>query len=105
MTTSKKRWSASEARAAIAAWQQSGQSMAAFARQHGFDPQRLGWWRRRLGGSKTPVELVPVVVRSPTRRQSEVRVQLEGCEVEVSELSTASAEWVATLARALREGR
>jgi len=43
-----RRWSADEARAVLVAAKQSGLSMPAFAEQHGLDPQRVYWWRRRL---------------------------------------------------------
>lgn len=104
MTTTKKRWTASEARKVLAEWQQSGESMAAFARRQGLVVQRLKWWQRRLAKAAPPVELVPMVMR-PARAASALRVQLEGCEVEVAELTSESAAWLAALARALREAR
>ena len=41
------RWTASDAKAALDECAKSKLSAAAFAREHGFDPQRLYWWRRR----------------------------------------------------------
>ena len=47
-TRSRRRWTAAEAEGVVEAWRASGQSMRAFARQRGFDVQRLGWWKKRL---------------------------------------------------------
>jgi hypothetical protein len=46
-----------------------------------------------------------VVVSASQRNTGIVRVVMEECAVELGELTAASAEWVALLARALREGR
>lgn len=43
------RWSAADAYSALAAAEKSGLSLRAFAQSEGVDPQRLYWWRRRLG--------------------------------------------------------
>lgn len=48
-----KRWSAADARGALAAARDSGLSLRAFARREGLDPQRLYWWHRRLGADAT----------------------------------------------------
>ena len=44
----RRRWTAVEARAALAALASSGLSQIAFAAREGLDPQRLGVWRRKL---------------------------------------------------------
>ena len=44
-----KRWSEAEARKMLAAVAKSGLSDRAFGLERGMDPQRLSWWRRRLG--------------------------------------------------------
>ncbi len=43
------RWTRADAEAALRVWQGSGLPLATFAKQHGIVPQRLHWWRRRLG--------------------------------------------------------
>jgi len=43
-----RRWSESEAREVLASLERSGQTMAAFAAEHGLDVQRLYYWRRRV---------------------------------------------------------
>jgi len=50
------RWSEEEARRALAALEESGLTIRAFAAQARLDPQRLARWRRRLA----------VVVEAPT---------------------------------------
>jgi hypothetical protein len=57
------KWTEVEARAALRAWRQSGLSLAAFAERQGIVPQRLYWWRSKLGDDAT-VDLVPVTVEA-----------------------------------------
>ena len=45
----RRRWTETEARAALAALASSGLSQSAFAAREGFDTQRLRVWRRKLG--------------------------------------------------------
>lgn len=54
-----RRWTAVEARAALAALKSSGLSARAFARREGLDAQRLRAWARRL-------EVPNAVAASPT---------------------------------------
>jgi transposase-like protein len=44
------RWTEDDARVVLAALDRSGQSVRAFAEEHGLDPQRLYAWRRRVAG-------------------------------------------------------
>ena len=53
------RWSAEDARIIFAAWEESKLPAADFAGKHGFDVQRLYWWRRRLGAPNEAAELEP----------------------------------------------
>ena len=55
-------WTEVEARGVLEAWRKSGASIEAFARGRGLVPQRLYWWKRKLGiaGRKDRVALVPV---------------------------------------------
>lgn len=58
-------WTEVEARSVLGAWRRSGQSIETFARTRGLVPQRLYWWKRKLGiaAAKTKeVGLVPVRV-------------------------------------------
>jgi len=45
---SRRRWTTTDARAALAALGESGLATSAFAQQQGLDPERLRRWRRRL---------------------------------------------------------
>jgi transposase len=108
---SQQRWSESEAQEILALLQRSGQSVAAFAREQGLTPQRLYWWRKRLGGGaawrpseEVHVDLVPVQITEDARAVSEAVVVVRlpsGVVLEVP--PTASPHWTAALARALEE--
>ena len=100
-----------DARRVLAAWRRSGLSAAAFAHEHGLNPQRLGWWRKRLAAwsaatratTDSLVSLVPAEVRSSRGLDgvdgTTVVVRLPD-EVAI-EIASASSEWVAALVRAL----
>jgi hypothetical protein len=112
-------WSEQEAREVLAKWAASGETMWGFARARGLTPQRVAWWRKKLGGGgaeRTPAcgvaeTFVPVMVRA--REVSRVGVEAapspvvvgvgEAVRVEVRELSAQSAAWVARLASELSE--
>jgi len=58
-------WRPESAELVVSAWEQSGETLAAFARRHGLRPERLARWRDRLrrarvAGSPT---FHPVVIR------------------------------------------
>lgn len=74
------RWTAEGARKALAAQQKSGLSLHAFARREGLDPQRLYFWRRRLGGSRAGGDAARVQfveVHPSAARQVEVLLRSE----------------------------
>jgi len=59
----KPRWTEADARMVLGALARSGQTVRAFADQHGLDPQRLYSWRRRVAeGDRTTFR--EVVVRA-----------------------------------------
>jgi transposase-like protein len=105
------RWTTKDARRALAACDDSGLSVAAFAREHGVKQQRLSWWRKRLGewdrlgpaaGGTSPVQFVPAVVqvsRVAAGGTIAIRV-LDGVTVEIADVSP---QWVAALVRGLCE--
>ena len=103
--TIRRAWTADEARAALELWDDSGQSGAAFARTLGVIPQRLFWWRRRLGAhgldaaAATPRKsaLVPVTVRGavPVTISAPIVVTTPtGVRIEVGEVDSTTAAWV-----------
>lgn len=75
-------WSEVEARGMLGAWQRSGLSIERFASQRGLTPQRLYWWKRKLGISKSSaaasnaLSLLPVKLASEPRRGEPVTVLL-----------------------------
>jgi hypothetical protein len=86
----------------LAAWRKSGLSLAAFARRQGVNAERLRWWRKRLGtaeGKGTALAFIPAMV-SGSRSPVVVRLP-RGVEVEATEVTAVSAQWLAEVVRAL----
>ena len=61
----KRPWDEADALVALEAFDASGMSGAAFAREHGFSRERLSWWRRKLGPGRhgAEAEAAPTLVR------------------------------------------
>ena len=69
-------WTEIEARGVLEAWKKSGASIEVFARSRSLVPQRLYWWKRKLGiaGLKDRAALVQVrVVESSSDDVADVR--------------------------------
>lgn len=73
-------WRESAAQAVIAAWRQSGEPLAVFARSNGIPRQRLGRWVRRLGGSPGSVRFHRVRL---VERESPAVVPRGGAPIEI----------------------
>jgi len=70
-------WRAADAEQVVAAWRRSGESVAAFARQHGVHAVRLLRWRARLKAETQPTfHPVRVVDRKRSAARSK-RLTLE----------------------------
>jgi hypothetical protein len=77
-------WTEIEARGVLEAWKRSGLSLDAYARGRGLVPQRLHWWKKKLGfGAATEksraMALLPVrvaVATTDARRGEPVTVLL-----------------------------
>jgi hypothetical protein len=76
-------WTEVEARGVLEAWKRSGVGIEKFARSRGLVPQRLYWWKKKLGidaGAKSSAPaLVPVRITEPradARRGEPVTVLL-----------------------------
>ena len=120
-------WTEEDGRRVLDAWGKSGKTGAEFARRLGVVPQRLFWWRRRLGyeageGGAAPkvvrgatagrVELVPVTVRvrgngdvadDEEGGRAAVVVAVGGARIAVHEVDAATAGWVAQVVTSLGE--
>ena len=81
----RRRWTAEEARQALAAWEESGLELTAFAIGEGLDPQRLTRWRRQLAamatGSPTFEEIIPYVTTAIIERDAGAGVTRERFEI------------------------
>ncbi len=98
---SAKRWNAAIARKVLEEFSASGMTLAAFSRTLGVNLQRLWWWRKRLAETSRgqTVTFVPAVVSQPGAR-TVVRLPA-GVEIEVTDVASMPARWVAELARSL----
>lgn len=117
-----RRWTAEDARRILAAWRSSGLSAAEFGRRHGFDKQRIGWWKKQLASSPKPTRqrkrggtrarLVPAKLVAkplsasgaalrPSPSTSGVVVHFPGGVVIEADSVTVSPAWVAALLREL----
>ena len=92
----------------------SGESVAVFARRMNLVAQRIFWWRRRLrdaaAGPSAAAAFVPMVLRPMTAEGHEhdapAAVILCGTlRVELRELTATSAAWTCAVARSLVERR
>ena len=99
----RRQWKEDQAKRVLDAWGNSGQSAAAFAKRLGITPQRLSWWRKRLGAEEgAEATWVPVTVRWPERGVGAAAVLVTcGARIEVDVLDAASAAWIASVVRAL----
>jgi hypothetical protein len=71
-------WTEVEARSVLEAWKRSGLSIEKYARARGLVPQRLYWWKKKLGVGRA-LALLPVRVaeaRVDGRRGEPVTVLL-----------------------------
>lgn len=82
----KRYWREGDARAAVEAWQRSGQPISSFARRHGLHPYRLSRWASRLQRKGRPVRFHPVRIVGTDRgehRESIEVVLVDGRRVRV----------------------
>jgi len=117
--STRSRWTPDDAREVMAAWEQSGLTMAAFCRQRQIRPERFYWWRSRLaawseaGGQQALVRvhpaadetfnLVEAAVVAGTHTTAAVAIHLDsGDRIEVITPSDVDAGWLLQIARGLR---
>jgi len=96
------RWREAEARRALAAWRESGLSLAAWCEGEGLGYERVRRWRGRLGSGARTAALLPVHVVGGDRAPDSLSFELElprGLRVHVP--ARFEAESLATLLRVL----
>ncbi|HEY3452298.1 MAG TPA: transposase, partial [Myxococcales bacterium] len=102
-------WTEDEARLVLDACEESGESVAAFARRMGLGAYRLFWWRKRLGQvAPAPAAFVPLVVREATSvspRQPAAVLVRGSVRIELRTLDADSAAWAAALLRSPEDER
>jgi transposase-like protein len=103
-----RRWTAAEAERVVEAWRESGQSMSAFARQRGFDVQRLAWWKKRFaewsGDHEHAARFAPAVISTTSGPRVSVRLD-EGILIEVADVLAVPPAWLSELVSGLRGRR
>ncbi|MBM4025406.1 MAG: helix-turn-helix domain-containing protein [Planctomycetes bacterium] len=77
-------WRASEAREVLDLWRRSGESLSAFAREHGLCRNRLARWRDRLGTDGPAPEFHPVRLVEHRVRPPAAEAMAGGIEVVLS---------------------
>jgi transposase len=71
-------WREADARVMVGAWQDSGKTLSAFAKQHGIDPLRMARWRTRLRRA------TPAGMRfHPVQVAAEGTARRGGCVIEI----------------------
>jgi hypothetical protein len=105
----RKPWNEDDAREILDELSASGETLAAFARRQGLVPQRLAWWKKRLGeplpsagvNEAQGASFVPVLLRA-VEPEAPAAVELSGgVRVELRTLDRTSAAWVALLSQAV----
>jgi transposase-like protein len=98
-------WTADEARTIFEAWQQSGESLAAFARRHHVSAARLYWWKRRIAEVPMPGPSgsVAFAAASIVGAEPMVTVRLPG-EITI-EVAHATPSWLAAVVAELMRSR
>jgi transposase-like protein len=88
-------WTEDDARQALEAQRQSGDSVAVFARTHGISRARLYYWRQRLATSSSTRSTLSLVPATVVAEEVAIAIRLpDGVAIEVA---NASSTWVAAL--------
>jgi transposase-like protein len=104
------RWSELDARIVLEAVERSGDSIHAFAREHGLPAHRLYWWRERLADRiEDPSDLgqlsfAPVVVTGLGRTPA-MLVRVGELELEIIEPQRVDPAWLAGVIAATKGTR
>jgi hypothetical protein len=90
------RWTQEDARRVLAAWQSSGDSLWAFSRRHGLQPQRVGWWKKRLSEWRTSEAVRPAFAPAILVPPASTPISIRLPAGPVIEVADATAEWLST---------
>ncbi len=71
-----KRWTDADAEKVLSDAEHSGLDDRQFAKQCGLDPQRLWWWRKRLGRVRSKPEQAPAFIEVHTTPPQPVPAQM-----------------------------
>lgn len=107
-----RQWTADEGRRVVEAWRASGLPLATYARRRGLCPERIRWWRMRLGEWQGPAaearrQLAPVVVvgdgaAAAAAPVASVTVRAPGdVAIEIADVGAVPAEWLSALVAGL----
>ena len=110
------KWTEKQGREVIRQWRRSGLSMSAFARESGWNTQRLRYWRKRLqdddarsrrATSSTAREqkFVPGLVVDVGSKAGLSIVLPQGIVLEARSCTEVDPNWLADVLRALESGR
>lgn len=106
-------WDPDHARQVLDELEASGESVTAFARRRGLSPQRLWWWKKRVGAPGRPggghqrpnallATFIPVTVKAAEPPVCSASLELGGgVRLDLHTLDGNSAQWVARMVRAL----
>jgi hypothetical protein len=90
-------WTEADARRVLDEWRQSGQSIAAFARERHMSAPRLYWWRKRLPTSLVGAPLVSLVPAKIVARSEAVAIVIRMPSGVAIEVASASPRWIAAI--------
>jgi hypothetical protein len=112
------RWTADRAVRLLEEWKASGVSLARFARERGFNNQRLRWWKDRLAqshdgrrlGREVPAALKFAAMVPSSRNVGAWAVTNAACvvigaeeiRIEIHDMTSVSPTWLKEVVRALR---
>ena len=110
------KWTEKQGRKVIKQWRRSGLSMSAFARESGWNTQRLRYWRDRLqeddassergtGSTERAQKLVPGLVVDVGAKVGLSIVLPQGIVLEARSCTEVDPKWLADVVRALDGGR
>jgi hypothetical protein len=117
----KYQWNADRARAELALWRSSGETMEAFSGKRGYPANRLSWWKRQLrltgqwteqqegkasaGSEKArAASILEATVTGAASRAGAIVEMGFGVRIEVADTATVDPRWVAAVAAHLSRG-